>query len=135
MKKAISFIVATFIIFMFCFSPTAAGNESNVYSFGNTEIIFEELSQFDAETKNLIIAYLLFDDSIGDGHGTNNPENIICDIFGHKYTTETVITITHNVRETQPTCLEETYDVSVCSRCNHVESTLISQIYIYCTNH
>lgn len=135
MKKTISFIVATFVIIMFCFSPIGAGNKSNVYFFGNIEIIFDELSQFDAETKNIIISHLLSDDSNGDRNGINTPENIICDIFGHNYTTETVITITHNVRETQPTCLEETYDVSVCSRCNYVESNLISQIYIYCTNH
>lgn len=135
MKKIITFAVAVFVIFMFCISPVVAGNESNIYSIGNIEIFFDELSQFDAETKNIIISHLLSDDSNRDRNGINNPKNIICDIFGHSFTTETVITITHNVRDTQPTCLEETYEVSVCSRCGHVESNLISHKYIYCTNH
>ncbi len=58
--------------------------------------------------------------------------NIICSVFGHDYET-TIATITkHNVYSTYPKCVKESYDVSVCNRCEHSESVLKSTIRVGC---
>lgn len=58
--------------------------------------------------------------------------NIICSIFGHDYETTIATITTHNVYSTYPKCVEKSYDVSVCNRCEHSESVLKSTIRVGC---
>ncbi len=58
--------------------------------------------------------------------------NIICSAFGHDYDT-TITTITrHNVYSSYPKCVKDTYEVSVCSRCDHSETVLLNSIRVGC---
>ena len=123
------------MIFTMSVYSDAVGDGIYTYEFGNVDVIFDENTQF-SETERMDIVALLVSDNLYEYNGNiAHPENIICTIFGHNYTTEVVIAITHNVRDTQPTCLEETYEVSICSRCDNIQSELIGTKYIYCTDH
>lgn len=92
----------------------------------NYTVIFEnELSQ---ERMELIAKRLL-----GIEVETVAPYGLLCTLFGHKYDDGTLVeAITHNARTSAPRCLSEYYLVKVCSRCEDIDSTLISQTYIYC---
>ena len=90
------------------------------------EFIFKN-ENIDSETAEKIINKLSGNDSDATTYG------IMCTLFGHKYeTTEIVTAITHNVRTSAPRCLREDYECSVCSRCDHVEETLVYSSYISC---
>ena len=60
------------------------------------------------------------------------PDNIICDLFGHSYTEETITTITHKVNATQPRCKQEVLKVKVCSRCSDTQIERMSFEFINC---
>ena len=127
MKRFISLILTvTFFCVCYCTNIGAAEIDSSVINIENKEIIFEENSSFSSEQKQHIIEHLL-----------NSPSNVqtyglLCTLFGHKYTTEVVETITHCASATAPRCLSETWEISTCSRCNHTEGTVIDEYYIEC---
>ena len=55
-----------------------------------------------------------------------------CTLFGHSYESHMASKITHCVYDTAPRCLEENYEVQVCTRCEDTVSELISSYYIFC---
>lgn len=58
---------------------------------------------------------------------------LMCTLFGHKYGEEGFVdVITHKVRASAPRCRSERYLVKVCTRCDDMATTLISQTYISC---
>lgn len=124
MKKIITIVLSALLsIFSSCF----------IYSLGIHEsiemtIIFDDNSAF-SESEKLIVSEKLKGRSIGGGE---QPDNIICDIFGHSYTEELVTAITHKVYPTQPRCKEEVFKVKVCTRCSDTQTELISDRYIVC---
>jgi hypothetical protein len=59
-----------------------------------------------------------------------NPDNIICDIFGHNLTTTTAVEVTHNVYTTSPKCVRKTYNGEYCTRCDYINKTLKSSVRI-----
>lgn len=60
-------------------------------------------------------------------------QNILC-IFGHSITTVTAYKLIHNYYSTAPRCLEEKYNVEICTRsgCDYAVSVLIRVIRIPC---
>lgn len=97
----------------------------NTYQIDEVTVIFDADSKLSVEQQEMIAQLLV------------NPENgvsqanLICNIFGHKNTTEGVTTITHKVNEMSPRCLQENFIITTCSRCN--ESTVERASYFYIT--
>ena len=98
----------------------------NVYQVNNTTIIFENNSEFSNEQQEMIAQLLV------NPEYAISPANLICDIFGHKNTTEGVTTITHRVSAMSPRCLQENFIVTTCSRCNASTVERASYFYITC---
>ena len=127
MKKQIKrLMLVVMLITLAIFSTLGVSadiNTGNTYRIENVTVIFDVDSQLSAEQQENIAQLLV------------NPENgvakanLICNIFGHKNTTEGVSTITHKVSATSPRCLEELFTITTCSRCN--ESTVERNAYYY----
>ena len=126
MKKIVAFVLAMIMFLSFCLA-VGATDIKNVYYYGDVEIIFEEDSTLSEEMKQIIADYIVNGD---DGASTYN---LLCTLFGHKETVETVATISHKVRTTHPRCLRQTWEVSGCTRCEQaLGMVLLSESYITC---
>ena len=128
MKKArkISIVLmAVVVTISLTFGVSADSNVGNTYQIGNVTIVFDVDSQLSNEQQENI-ANLLVNPEYGVAQA-----NLICNIFGHKNTTEGVTTITHKVFEESPRCLKELFTITTCSRCN--ESTVERNAYYYIT--
>ena len=107
------------------FGASADTNIGNTYHIENITVVFDANSQLSEEQQEMIAQLLV------------NPEysvsqaNLICNIFGHKNSTEGVKTITHKAKANSPRCLEELFTITTCSRCN--ESTVERNAYYYIT--
>ncbi len=128
MKKILTVILAMIICTCACLSISAADNNISVIETEHLEIIFDEDSVFSNDQKQKIAEFLAYGNSDMQTYG------LMCTLFGHKYTTENVQTITHCVYSSAPRCLSQNYEVSICSRCDATEQTLISEKPIYCCN-
>lgn len=126
MKK----IIITALMLLLCITMpiTAYANDffGNAYEIDNTTIQFASDSVFTEEEQLKIVNKFITDES------EIAPINIMCSIFGHKYTSEIVTTVTHEVRTSSPRCLREKFNVSVCSRCGYTKTEHISSEYINC---
>ena len=125
MKKIGIILIVIIITLSATIGISAEGNVENTYQVDNVTVIFDADSQFSTEQQEVIANLLV------------HPEyavaqtNLICNIFGHKNTSETVITITHKAKATSPRCFQENFIVTTCSRCN--ESTVERASYFYIT--
>ncbi len=125
MKKLISLILAILLITTLCFSTSATNETDYTYNFGEKTIVFNSSTTFTKAQREKIANIL---------NGTGNETevaNLLC-IFGHNYNVDHVTTITHCASATAPRCLEEIYEVSVCTRCNQTITEKITSSYIYC---
>ena len=96
------------------------------YQIDNVTVIFDANSQFSSEQQETI-ANLLVHPEYGVAQA-----NLICNIFGHKNTTEGVTTITHKIFEESPRCMQENFIVTTCSRCDEYTVERASYYYITC---
>lgn len=128
MKKLLIVCLSLLLVGMFSVSAFAADEEIYVYDFGSVTVIFDENDTWDAETRE-IIAQRLAEGETGESAA---PYNLLCTLFGHKYETKSVTTVTHCVQAEQPRCLEEIFDMSLCSRCGDQQVTRVAYAYITC---
>ena len=105
---------------------SADTNIGNIYQIKDITVIFDADSQLSAEQQKNI-AQLLVNPEYGVAQ-----TNLICNIFGHKNTTEGVTTITHKVSATSPRCLQELFTITICSRCNESTVERDAAVYISC---
>lgn len=127
MKKIIALILVVVSLFsMMSISVYAEDtNESTV-----TVTVNDTVFIFDADTteefRSKAIAHYFNHDDGATSYG------LTCTLFGHKTESSVVAAVTHKVRSTSPRCLRETFDVETCSRCDYVNSSLITSEYIVC---
>jgi len=126
MKKFISVLLAITILMSLNITVFASTPTSNVYIMGDKTIIFEESSAFTSEEQQYIAEFLTSQNSEQSTYG------LMCNLFGHKNTQESVIAITHRVYENSPRCMQEIFLVTTCSRCNETSTELVSRTYITC---
>lgn len=123
MKKYISFVMAMCLLICgVSLESSAASLESNLFTYGDTEITVEGADLSYEQMQKIA------DHIAGAENGSEvSTYGILC-IFGHKLTTSTVIKITHNAYTTTPKCIKYLYDVQSCTRssCDYVDETLIS---------
>lgn len=126
MKKTSVILMAIIITICATIGVSADSNIGNTYYIDNVTVVFDAESQLSIE-KQEMIARLLVNPEYGVSQA-----NLICSIFGHKNTSETVITITHKASETDPRCLQEIFSVTTCSRCNESTVERTGMYYIPC---
>lgn len=126
MKRTTMFIMAIALFISFTVHSSAIESEINIITINNVDVIFDANSSLTEEAKQHIAEYLVCGASNMQTYG------LICNLFGHKNTTEIVTTITHCVRDTVPRCLDEEWEITTCSRCDNVETTRIAYSYRNC---
>lgn len=126
MKKTAIVLLTIILAFSTTLSISADELTGNTYQIDNVTVVFSADSQLSAEQQENIAQLLV------------NPEysvsqaNLICNLFGHKNTTEGVSTITHKVNVISPRCLEEFFTITTCSRCNESTVERNAAVYISC---
>ena len=129
MRKLICLCIAIILSLSFCLSTSADATNENVIEVNGYTIIFDETSTLTQEEK-LHIAQIRVNHLETTEEAT--PYGVMCDLFGHKTTTETISVIEHCVRDTPPRCLQTYEDLTVCSRCDYVNIEVVGSIHIYC---
>ena len=128
MKRIIALIMAVVSVFsVMTFSASAheTKQETVIVKVGDTEFIFDADTSEEFRQK-AIAAHMNPEDDGAQTYG------IICDLLGHNLISEDVISIIHNARTSAPRCLKRIYQDDVCTRCDYVNKTLLSNEYIYC---
>lgn len=130
MKKIVALILAVVCTFsamtVSAFAVAEETAETVVVTVGDTQFIFDKNTT--EEFRNSFIEDYTNPGS-DDGAATYG---LMCTLFGHKYESTVITTITHKARATNPRCLRNTYNREVCSRCDHTQDTLLESIYITC---
>ena len=121
-------LIAIVVVLTFFSTIGVSANQAigNTYQIENVIVIFSDDSQFSVEQQESIVQLL-----VNPEYGVEQA-NLICNIFGHKNTTEGVTTITHKVSATNPRCLEELFTITVCSRCDESTVERNAAYYIPC---
>lgn len=89
------------------------------------EVTFNENSNFNIEQQQWI-ADILVNDTLPI------QSRAWCWLTGHNYISDAVTVTTHEARVLSPRCLEETYEVTTCSKCNYYAEDLLGAEYIFC---
>lgn len=127
MKKLFIALLALLLISAFSVSSFAATEENYMYNIGSVTVIFDENDTWDASTREAIAHRLVYGDDTAI-----STYNLLCNMFGHKYETKGVTTVTHCAQSSQPRCLEEVFNISLCSRCGDQLTERTGYCYIYC---
>ena len=125
MKKTITLLMVLIICVFATLSVSADEVAGNIYEIENVTVAFDADSQLSAEQQEMIAQLI-----VNPEYGTSQA-NLICNIFGHKNTQESVSTVTHKVIEESPRCFQEFFIITTCSRCN--ESTVERTGFRYIT--
>lgn len=127
MKKFLSIVIATIILFSFCMS-VSADSVTYIYEIGNTSVIFDETTTFSAQQREDIAQLIVTGDS-----NESTAYALLCVVSGHDYCDEELVTtITHCADDKAPRCLQERFLISKCSRCEHYKTERTSFCYISC---
>ena len=127
MKKQTTLLLLVFALTIsFCLHISAEGLDNNTIIIDNVHVIFSRNSALTDVEKQFIANHIVYGSSNAQTYG------LICNLFGHKNTTEYVTTITHGINSTVPRCLEEEWKLIICSRCENVEETRLGYSYINC---
>ena len=127
MKKTIASLL--FIVIFTFTVVTVSANETTTdqYHFDEigVDITFEEGNSLTEEQKARIAEILAYD-------LTPVETRAWCWLTGHDKVVHAVRKVTHKVRDLSPRCLEETYNITTCNKCNYYEEELIAQHYDFC---
>ena len=126
MKKIVFLLTTIICAISFCIHPFATDTSSNVISIDNVDAIFRNDSTLTEEEKQIVAERIINNSTNVQTYG------LICNLFGHKNTTEYVTTITHCAYSTAPRCLEEQWELTICTRCEYTETRRIAFYYIDC---
>lgn len=127
MKKVLVSLLSIIIIAL-TLATSASGTTTSIYTIDSTTIEFSEDSSLTAEEKATIAELVAH----GSDVSSATTYNVMCNLFGHKTTTESFTVIKHCVSATAPRCLKSLQDVTTCSRCDYVSTDVISSYYIFC---
>ena len=128
MKKVLFLFFAIIIAATLPLSVFASATSGNAYTINGITVKFAIDSSFTAE-EQMEIAQTVIN---GTDSSSATTYNLMCTLFGHKTTTETIGVIEHCVSATAPRCIETVQDVTTCSRCDYVTTDIISSNYIFC---
>ena len=129
MKRFITIFVAIVMIASMTMITSATSSSGNKIERVGITVVFDSDSAFSIEKQNEIVDYII-SDNIQDT--TVTTYNLMCTLFGHKTTTESITVYEHCVRDAQPRCIRSLQDVTGCTRCDYVTTEVITSSYVYC---
>ena len=91
----------------------------------HTTVEFDSDSVLSAEKQQQIADHMVYGDDGASAYAW-------CWLTGHNIVNERVITIEHKVYAESPRCVERIYSVETCTKCDHLEETLVSTACIIC---
>lgn len=130
MRKIVSVLMVFVLVSAFSVCAFASDNTASVYTYVKEGVEYTvdfSGASFSVDKHEVIAQRLL-----GLGEDEVQTYGLMCTLFGHKYEESTISVITHKVYKYAPRCKDEAYDVSVCTRCDYQEQTLITTSYIDC---
>lgn len=125
MKKICAAFLAVLLVVSFSISAYAVDDAPITYEYGNTTFIFEADTVFDEAERDIIMQALT------DREAVAEPCGLAC-LFGHDYESEAIIAVTHCASDTAPRCLEEAFEIQMCTRCDKTITELLGSTYIFC---
>ena len=129
MKRLFCFCLAIALTAVLGISSSASANNGNVVELEGYTVVFDEETVFTPDEQVELAQYVVQyhqEDSNSQTYG------LMCTLFGHKTTTESLSVIEHCVQSAQPRCVKNYTYLTVCSRCDYTEVDIISSEYIYC---
>lgn len=125
MRKFLSLILCV------CLAISAHALTQEQYQFEyndqNITIVFDNSTIFTNDERQYIadcLAYGKPDEGIS-AHSW-------CWLTGHDLVSDSVIEIQHKVTPDAPRCLKTTYEVITCTKCDHMETKVLSSVFIPC---
>lgn len=118
------------IALSFSFSANVISESEIHYQEKDVTVIFDAESIFSNEQKQfiankIVLGELLVDDGVST--------YAWCWLTGHDIVSEGVTVFEHKVSDTDPRCRENVYIVESCTKCDHMEYTLIySEMTLCC---
>ncbi len=129
MKKLTKLFAFIFVVTFIFNSVVCADNIQSYYYVSNNveiEIVHSGLSD-----EQLLRIVALFDND-NDNQNAQQSRGLMCTLFGHDYTSTIANVTTHMVYDTYPYCKQERYQIDLCERCDHTETTLLETFPIGC---
>lgn len=126
-KIMIAFVLC--VAFSISFSANTVQTSEFFYENEETTVIFSTDSILSTDKKQIIADKLVY----GNDTAENNVSTYSwCWLTGHDLVSEIVTVVTHKVRTTVPRCDKKTYEVESCTKCDHVQETLVSSVKYTC---
>ena len=97
----------------------------SIYTPENITIIYQEDSVWTEQQKEQFFNLIL------SGQTESVPYSLLC-VFGHDTVTEYHHVIKHKALSVEPRCANQYYEVITCTRCDYMDATLVSNLFIYC---
>lgn len=129
MKRFITFFLVMIVTISMTLISSATPVMGTSIEIDGISVIFNADSTFTAEEQQIIAEKIVTNNTEASSDTTYN---LMCTLFGHKTTTETVTVIEHCVREAQPRCTRSLQDVTGCTRCDYISIDVLSTTYIHC---
>ncbi len=131
MKKILIAILSATICASLLISVASADSSDSseseyIYIEGNTEVRIEKRDMTEEQIQIILYAML------GKEYDAPQIHNEIYTTCDHTYKNTQSNTIKHKVYTSQPRCMKTLYSVDVCTKCNSVKMTKISETRIFC---
>jgi len=111
------------------FSANVIVESEIYYQEEDITVIFDSESVLSDEQKQFLADKIISGETISDDGVSTYAW---CWLTGHDIVNEVVSVIEHKVSATNPRCKKETYDVESCTKCDHMDYTLISTVMLLC---
>ena len=95
------------------------------HNIDDITVIYQENSVWTDAQKEQFIELVL------SGNSEQTPYSLLC-LFGHDKVTEYHQIIKHKALSVEPRCANQLYEVITCTRCDYMDATLVSNIFIHC---
>ena len=126
-KKLLSILLTIICVLSLTLVSSASNSLGNAFTIESTTVSFSTNSVFSYEEQQALAQRIVSKEMT-----ESTTYNLLCTMFGHKTTTESITVIEHCVNSSKPRCLQSLQEVTACSRCDYVDIVEISSIYIYC---
>ncbi len=128
MRKSISVLLSVLFAFSMLVIPTSAEEGVYVYTENGYDITVYTEGLEEHQIENIILC-LTSEDPTDEGISTYN---LICDVFGHKIEDSKSVSVYHNVYDEAPHCMQLTYLMHTCTRCDHATAEVVQNIRVSC---
>lgn len=88
-------------------------------------VIYQDNSILTDSQKELFLSLIQSDQTL------HTPYSLLC-LFGHDKVTEYASVTKHKALSVEPRCASQLYEVVTCTRCDYMDTTLVSNAFIFC---